>query len=208
MVNIGYLLQIILSIMRIVRYTDNELVNMIRDGHSDGFTSIYEYHKEYCMNFMKSKFSDHDEIQDIFQDAVIRLYEKIQDVEFKLTCSIQTYLNSICWNQIKVRLQKSGRFVQKTDYEGEDFLENISDSLEDPDGINHERVKVIQEVLLLMKSNSSKCYDLLVRFWYRKQSMDKIAIDLGFNNADSAKSQKAKCQRNLKSGVLKKLQRD
>ena len=194
--------------MRIVRYTDDELISMIRDGHIEGFTSIYEYHKEYCMNFMKSKYRDHHEIQDIFQDAVLVLYEKVQDSEFRLTCSIQTYLNSICRNQILVRLQKSGRFVQKSEDGAEDYIENISDWFEDPDGVNQERVKTIQDVLLLMKSNSSKCYDMLVRFWYRKQTMSKIAEDLGFTNDDSAKSQKAKCQRKLKLEVFKKLRCD
>ena len=191
--------------MRIVRYTDDELIRMIRDGHNEGFTSIYEYHKEYCMNFMKSKYSDHDEIQDIFQDAVLVLYEKVQDSDFRLTCSIQTYLNSICRNQVLVRLQKSGRFVQKSEDGAEDYIENISDWFEDPDGVNHDRVKTIQDVLLLMKSNSSKCYDMLVRFWYKRQSMARIAIDLGFKDDVSAKSQKAKCQRQLKLEVFKRM---
>jgi RNA polymerase sigma factor (sigma-70 family) len=193
--------------MRIVRYTDDELIRMIRDGHNEGFTSIYEYHKEYCMNFMKSKYSDHDEIQDIFQDAVLVLYEKVQDSEFKLTCSIQTYLNSICRNQILVRLQKSGRFVQKSEDGAEEYIENISDWFEDPDGVNQERVKTIQDVLLLMKSNSSKCYDMLVRFWYRKQTMSKIANDLGYTNAENAKNQKARCQQKLKLEVFKRMRR-
>ena len=194
--------------MRIVRYTDDELMSMIRDGHNDGFTCIYEYHREYCMNFMKSKFNDHDEIQDIFQDAALVLYKNVQNPEFKLTCSIQTYLNSICRNQILVRLKKSGRFVQQEEDGGEDFLENITDWLEDPDGINQERVKVIKDVLLLMRSNSSKCHDILVRFWFRKQSMSKIATDLGYTNADSAKHQKARCQLKLKLEVFKRLRRD
>ena len=194
--------------MRIENYTDAQLMDFMRNGHPDGLTYAYKYHREYCMNFMKSKYYDHEEIQDIFHDAVIVLNEKIHNSEFKLTCSIQTYLNSICRNQILVRLKKSGRFVQQAEDGGEDFLENITDWLEDPDGINQERVKVIKDVLLLMRSNSSKCHDILVRFWYRKQSMLKIAEDLGFTNDDSAKSQKAKCQRKLKFEVFKKLRCD
>lgn len=194
--------------MSIDNYTDAQLLDFMRNGHPDGLTYAYKYHREYCMNFMKSKYYDHDEIQDIFQDAVIVLNEKLHNSEFTLTCSIQTYLTSICRNQILVRLQKAGRFVQKVENGEEEYLENISDWLDDASGLNEERVKVIKEVLLLMKSNSSKCYDILVRFWYRKQSMSKIAEDLGFTNDDSAKSQKAKCQRKLKLEVFKKLRCD
>ena len=193
--------------MRIVKYTDDELVEMIRDGSSDGFICMYEYHKEYCMNFMKSKYYDQNEIKDIYQDAVIVLYEKVLDTSFELSCSIQTYLNSICRNQVLVRLQKAGRFVQKSD-EGEDYIETLSDWFENLDDVNQERVQVIQSVLQMMKLNSSKCYDMLVRFWYEKQTMVKIAQDLGYTNAENAKHQKSRCQQKMKLEVFKRMRRE
>ncbi len=193
--------------MRIDNYTDAQLIDFMRNGHPDGLTYAYKYHREYCMNYMKSKYYDHEEIQDIFQDAVIVLYEKVQQSDFELTCSIQTYLNSICRNQIFIRLKKAGKFVQgdeETDNSSNSFL----DWFEESDGVNHDRVKIIQRVLLEWKSQSLKCYEILVRFFYRKQSMSQIAYDLGYTNADNSKNQKARCQQKLKVEVFKRLRRE
>jgi RNA polymerase sigma factor (sigma-70 family) len=193
--------------MRIDNYTDAQLIDFMRNGHPDGLTYAYKYHREYCMNFMKSKYYDHEEIQDIFQDAVIVLYEKVQHSDFELTCSIQTYLNSICRNQIFIRLKKAGKFVQG-DEETDDNSNGFLDWFDESDGVNHDRVKIIQLVLLEWKSQSLKCYEILVRFFYRKQSMSQIAYDLGYTNADNSKNQKARCQQKLKVEVFKRLRRE
>jgi RNA polymerase sigma factor (sigma-70 family) len=193
--------------MRIDNYTDAQLIDFMRNGHPDGLTYAYKYHREYCMNFMKSKYYNHEEIQDIFQDAVIVLYEKVQHSDFELTCSIQTYLNSICRNQIFIRLKKAGKFVQG-DEETDDNSNSFLDWIEESDGVNHDRVKIIQLVLLEWKSQSLKCYEILVRFFYRKQSMSQIAYDLGYTNADNSKNQKARCQQKLKVEVFKRLKRE
>jgi len=193
--------------MRIDNYTDAQLIDFMRNGHPDGLTYAYKYHREYCMNYMKSKYYDHEEIQDIFQDAVIVLYEKVQQSDFELTCSIQTYLNSICRNQIFIRLKKAGKFVQG-DEETDDSSNSFLDWFEESDGVNHDRVKIIQRVLLEWKSQSLKCYEILVRFFYRKQSMSQIAYDLGYTNADNSKNQKARCQQKLKVEVFKRLRRE
>jgi RNA polymerase sigma factor (sigma-70 family) len=193
--------------MRIDNYTDAQLIDFMRNGHPDGLIYAYKYHREYCMNYMKSKYYDHEEIQDIFQDAVIVLYEKVQQSDFELTCSIQTYLNSICRNQIFIRLRKAGKIVQggeETDVSSNSFL----DWFEESDGVNQDRVKIIQRVLLEWKSQSLKCYEILVRFFYRKQSMSQIAYDLGYTNADNSKNQKARCQQKLKVEVFKRLRRE
>jgi len=65
---------------------------------SDALSMVYEKHKEYCINFMKSMYDNRDEVKDIYQDAVIVFYENAIKPGFNLTCSIQTYLNSICKN--------------------------------------------------------------------------------------------------------------
>ena len=191
--------------MRIDKYSDTQLMDLIREGHPDGLTCAYQYHREYCMNFMKSKYHDHEEIQDIFQDALLVLNEKAQVSEFKLSCSIQTYLNSICFNQVLVRLKKAGRFVPNSDV-SEDYSPSISDWFENHESVNHDRVKVIHDVLLEWKNGSSKCYEILVRFFYKRQTMSQIAYELGYTNADNSKNQKARCQQKLKVEVFKRLQ--
>jgi RNA polymerase sigma factor (sigma-70 family) len=185
-------------------FSDNELINKLKEG-ADGIDMLYKRHKDYCMNFMKSKYNDYEEVNDIYHDAVIVFYEKVHTPGFELTCSIQTYLNTVCYNQILKRLNQSKRYKIENSEDNSGFIENIKDVLEDIDDVNNERIKVMKEVLLKMKEASSKCYEMLVRFWYRNQNMDDIANTMGFSNSDSAKSQKAKCQKQFKIEVYNRL---
>lgn len=187
-------------------YSDEEVIGLLRED-SEALSIVYERHKSYCINFMKSKYNDYDEIKDIFQDAVIVFYENLNKPEFTLTCSIQTYLNSICRNQILKRINFSSRYEIKNTDDKSEFLENITDWFENVNEVNNERVNVMKDVLKVMKESSSKCYDILVRFFYQNQTMDKIAVDLDYTNADNAKNQKYRCQEKLKTEVFKRLQK-
>lgn len=188
------------------KYSDEELVSLLREG-SDALSIIYKRHKSYCINFMKSMYNDRDEIKDIFQDAVIVFYENLNKPGFTLSCSIQTYLNSICRNQILKRVNISKRYETKNSDDKSEFLENITDWFENISEVNSERVNVMKDVLKEMKESSSRCYDILVRFFYQNQTMDKIAADLDYTNADNAKNQKYRCQEKLKTEVFKRLRK-
>jgi len=196
--------------MRVVRndnesnYTDAELVNSIKEG-GDGLDILYKKHKSYCINFMKSMYKYHEELKDIYHDAVVVLYEKINTPGFELTCSIQTYLNTVCRNQILKRINHSNRYEINGSDENGDFLESIKDNLEDLNDVNNERIQVMKQVFEQMKETSSKCYEIMVRFWYKQNSMEKIAIDLGYANARTVINLNGRCRKDFKIEVYKRL---
>jgi RNA polymerase sigma factor (sigma-70 family) len=197
--------------MRVVRsdressYTDIELVNLLKEDHNETLGILYKRHKNYCINFMKSMFKDHEELKDIYHDAVMVFYEKINTPGFELTCSIQTYLNTVCRNQILKRYNHSKRYRIEGYEENNDILNSITDTLVEVDDINNDRVRVMKKVFEIMKSKSSRCYEILMRFWYKNQKMDQIATAMDFAGSDSAKNQKARCQKEFKNEVYKRL---
>jgi len=168
-------------------------------------STIYQRHKAYCIRFMQSLYHDQDEIKDIYQDAVITFYEKVQQPGFVLTCSIATYLSAICRNQVLKRISFSGRHpVSHVDPNGE-LIKNSIDPADPGEEIKNERVKALTAILKEMKMGSGNCYEILARYYYRGQSMDKIATDLHYTNADNVKNQKYRCQEKLKAMLLKRL---
>ena len=185
-------------------YTDGEIVNLLKES-SEPLSVLYKKHKSYCINFMRKMYHDDDTIKDIYQDALIVFYEKAITPGFTLTCSIQTYLNSICRNQILVRQSKSKKYEIRDSEKNEEYLENLTDWFDDITEVNNERVKVIKGILYEMKESANRCYDILVRFFYLNNTMDKIAFELGYTNADNAKTQKYKCQERLKKEIFKRI---
>jgi RNA polymerase sigma factor (sigma-70 family) len=173
--------------------SDVEIIALLKES-SDNIELLYEKHFDYCMNFMKKIHADAALNQDVFHDALIVFYEKITDDNFKLNCSIQTYLNSICRNQVLVRLNKESKKLSYL----EECDERINDWFENDENTDSNKILAITNALEKLKNLGGKCYEILRRFFYDNHSMAKIAFDLEYTNAENVKNQKARCQKKLK----------
>jgi RNA polymerase sigma factor (sigma-70 family) len=164
------------------------------------FTQVYNEYKDYSLRFMRKMYNDDDLLKDIYQDATIVLYENSKKSNFTLTCSIQTYLNSICRNRLlTLRRNKVNTLVN-----ADDFDPNISDWFDDEEynEVKEERLTAIENALIKLKEAGGQCYQILKMQYYERISMGKIAQILGMKNEDSAKSQASKCRSKLKKSVL------
>ena len=177
--------------------TDQDILFKLRND-SSYFSKIYDDYKSQSLNFMRKMNSDYDLIKDVYQDAVIVLFEKNKDPNFKLTCTIQTYLNSICRNQLLNKYRESSRFMTKSD----DFEPDVNDWFEEFDDEKEKRLSQVEKSLEKLKEKGEKCFEILKRFFYERQSMDEIALEMDYTNGDNVKNQKSRCQKKLKDLVL------
>jgi RNA polymerase sigma factor (sigma-70 family) len=133
-----------------------------------------------------------DDAKDIFQEAMIVLYEKVRAGNFELTAQIKTYLYSVCRRLWLKRLQQMNRY--RPDLEGGGELVQVEEEME-----SHERLNT--EFLLMEKALGSlgePCKSLLEAYYLQKRSMTEIATTFGYTNSDNAKTQKYKCLVRLK----------
>jgi RNA polymerase sigma factor (sigma-70 family) len=196
-----------LDIYRGQEFSDDELIHLLKndDNNREALGILYTKHKDYCFKFMKSMYKDIDEINDIYHDAIVTFNEKINKPDFSLTCKIQTYLNSICRNQILKKYNHIKRYNVRNADENYDFLESIEDTLEEIDDVNNIRINIMDKILTEWKEAKNKCYKLLNLFWYKNHSFDEIARIMNFKNSTSAKVQKYKCQKTLEIQTKNKL---
>lgn len=185
---------------------DQELLVKIKQN-SDYLGIVYKRCKANCLGFMRKmtsgKISDY-ELEDVFQDANIILYEKIVKGDFILTVPFQTYLNSVCRFQLLNTIKKSKLTTDYQDNSDDDDDENpngyhssITDSLDAVDHSNEPQFLAIETALEKMKAAGGHCYELLTLFWYHKKSMNELTTEFGYNNSDTTKTQKARCQKRL-----------
>ncbi len=172
---------------------------------------LYKKHLAYCLKFMQKQCNgqDYDDtIKDIYQDAVIVLYEKVKGGNFTLTSSIQTYLNSICRYQLLNRFKEEGKitnFQPATDFDNEDephkYRQDINDWLPKTENdINGDRVQAIMKGLEIIKSYKGICYELLSMVYYHNKTMKQLVEYFPeLSHEDSAKSKNYKCKEKLKS---------
>lgn len=182
--------------------SDADLIRGIKNLDDDCTSLVYKKHRDYCIRFMERMYDDEEEIKDIYQDALILLIEKVREGDFELrNASIQTYLNSVCRNQVLIRIKDKKKPKLFSEMPIEDFDESIRDWFTEDTSVNQERLKITEEELYKMKEDGGKCYELLYLFYYVKHSMDSIASKLGYTNADNAKNQKSRCQKRLREAV-------
>ena len=98
---------------------------------------------------------------DIYHEAIITFYEKICSNNFTLTCSIQTYLNSICSNQLLTRYKKSKLHISLNEM----YDENIKDWMEDESNdITENNLKATLSSLEKLKEFGGKYYEIFKTF--------------------------------------------
>jgi RNA polymerase sigma factor (sigma-70 family) len=153
------------------------------------------------------------ELDDVFHDSILILYEKIIKGNFELTASLQVYLNSVCRFQL---LNKIGKDKKYSDYdepigsEGDDgnpmgFISTITDVLDELEDTKESKLTAIESALEKMKDAGGHCYELLTLYWYHKKSHIEIAQIMNYSNYKTSKKQKSGCQEKLRKLTFNEL---
>ena len=194
--------------------TDPELVQLIQ-GNQDYLGEVYKRYKTYSVNFMRKMTngskSDY-ELDDVFHDSILVLYEKIIKGNFELTASLQVYLNSVCRFQLLNKLGKDKKYSYYDEPIGKDDEDNpisynstITDTLDEIEDPKDSQFAAIESALEIMKEAGGHCYELLTLFWYHKKSMNELTAIFGYNNSDTTKNQKGRCQKRLEKMAFNEL---
>jgi RNA polymerase sigma factor (sigma-70 family) len=171
---------------------EQEFLKGLAQNDKNSIEAIYRENYGAIQSFVLNNNGSTEEARDIFQEAMIVLYEKSRSPTFILTCQIKTYLYSICRRLWLKRLQQLSRYTAQVDSLEETVP--VDEEIED-----HEKHN---EDFILMENAMAKigepCKSLLDAYYIQKKSMQDIAGDFGYTNADNAKTQKYKCLLRLK----------
>ncbi|CAN5474464.1 hypothetical protein BH11BAC3_BH11BAC3_31040 [soil metagenome] len=154
--------------------------------------ALYRDNYTAIQSFILNNNGSVDEARDIFQEAMIVLYEKSKSPSFELNCLIKTYLYSVCRRLWLKRLLQLNKYSSQVESMEETIP--IEEEIED-----HEKKN---EDFVLMENAMAKigepCKSLLDAYYIQKKTMQDIAVEFGYTNSDNAKTQKYKCLMRLK----------
>lgn len=153
--------------------------------------SIYKENFNLIQALIVNNNGNTEDAKDIFQEAMIVLYEKVQTGSFELQCQIKTFLYSVSRRLWLKRLLHQNRVTLS---DGNENIVSVDDEVED-----HEKRNA--EFLMMEKAMSGlgePCKSLLDAFYMQKKSMQEIASNFGYTNSENAKNQKYKCLMRLK----------
>jgi RNA polymerase sigma factor (sigma-70 family) len=168
------------------------LLKGLAQGDKSAVEAIYRENYSMMQAFILNNNGSIDDARDIFQEAMVVLYEKSKDATFSLNCQIKTYVYSICRRLWLKRLQQLNKYT--TQVESLEEVVRVEDEIEEHEKRNDE--------FTLMEHAMGKigepCKSLLDAYYMQKKSMQDIASNFGYTNADNAKTQKYKCLVRLK----------
>ena len=154
--------------------------------------AIYRDNYPMIQAFILNNNGNSDEARDIFQEAMIVIYEKAVSGNFELNCQLKTYVYSVCRRLWLKRLQQLQRYGN--------LIENVEDTVAVEEDLElrekHNADFVLMETV--MSKIGEPCKSLLDAYYIQKKNMQEIASEFGYTNADNAKTQKYKCLVRLK----------
>ena len=169
--------------------TDTEIVEHLRNNkYSKAVNGLYNslpsIKKYICANS-----GTEEDAKDIFQDALVILYKKVNSTEFVLSASLTTYLNAIAKN------------LWLTDLRRRKKLPEDKSSTEIADVVTYEETgfTIATTAFNLL---GEKCRQLLMLFYFKKKSFKEIAGILAFSDEKIAKNQKYRCIQKAKENYV------
>ena len=165
----------------------------LRANRERALAGIYKKTFPMVSHFVRRNRGSEQDAKDLFHDALIIFYEKAIDGKLVLTASVTTYLVSICRNLWLRELDKRQRSQSLDDDQADVTL--LPDEREI---ISNPASPSLSEYVERL---GDKCRDMLVSFYYFRQSLEQIAEKHHYRNVRSATVQKFKCLERLRKSV-------
>ena len=169
--------------------TDKEIIQHLQHNKYSlaikGLYNILPAVKQY----IKDNNGTADDAQDIFQDALVVIFRNVHHEKFELKASIKTYLLAIvknCWLQELRQRKKIPVGV-------------VNDDIAVMDASDEAGFNIAEAAFNLL---GEKCRQLLILFYFKKQSFKEIAASLSFVDEKTAKNKKYRCLQKAKENYL------
>lgn len=168
------------------------IINAFKNNKNEILSSLYLDIYPLILKLVKSNSGTESDAKDVLQDAFLIVYTKISNDNFKLSCSFNTYIYSICRNLWLKQLRNSRtfnlKFVDITQIEDM----NYQVSIEHENRLNDQYFTYRKHLHGLSKL----CKDILTLF-LEKKSYVEIALELGLVDHEYARKKKYRCKQAL-----------
>jgi RNA polymerase sigma factor (sigma-70 family) len=204
--------------------TDKEIIQSFIDNNQHGIREVYYAWRVPFEQSLMRLLPNTDDMDDAYQEAFIRLQQHI--LTERLTAgniqkSLVAYFKTIGRYVALEIINQRNKGHNQTNEEDDDYTiyikeeSELSDDPMDDEPISsdqsfdpndnmdtQERERIIRS---LVEQLGKPCAPLLLGHLWENKTMETLAQELGYSNADSAKSQKAKCMKKVKTFVKQQL---
>lgn len=168
---------------------DHKILEGIVSGNEVIITTFYRNNLPYIRQYILQNSGNEEDVEDVFQDALILVYQKLKTDSLELHSSLRTYFYGVCKNIWRNRLRKNKKMV---------IAESLPEDIQiiDSDIIKEierkEREHVYRKHFLNLSDTCREVLSLL----FQGNSMKNIAHITGYSEGYTRKK-KFECKRSL-----------
>jgi RNA polymerase sigma factor (sigma-70 family) len=178
--------------VHVTNLSEDRIISGIRQKDDLALAALYKAHYAMIVHLVVTNSGTEQEAKDIYQEAVIVLYEKIQSAGFTLTCTLKTYLYAVCRRLWLKRLSEKKRYPALNG--AAETFDGIDEEVQDIE----EKEQAFTRMRTSLQGLGEPCRTIIEDFYIRDLTMEAISEKFGYTNADNAKNQKYKCLQRLK----------
>jgi RNA polymerase sigma factor (sigma-70 family) len=176
-----------------VHYTQYEIIEGIRCRDKDVLKYVYKQYFPMVRYFIIRNHGSEEDAEDIFQEAVVAVYERVRKKNLTLDCAFKTYFYSVVrhmWlqyldrNKIHYEFSEMDEFLMLEDKELYDDFQN--------------KKVIFQRHFLDL---TELCRKILLMF-VERTPFEEIAVTLGYKGRQYAIKRKYECMKSLINRVV------
>lgn len=169
--------------------TDQQIIEHLRNNqYTAAVKGLYGV-LPAVKQFIKANKGSTDDAKDIFQDALVILYKKVQEKDFVLTASLKTFLLSVVKNCWRAELRRRNKLPAG----------DMAGDLPEETPVEETSFPIATAAFNLL---GDKCKELLILFYFKKKNFKEIARLFSFSDERVAKNQKYRCMEKAKENFL------
>ena len=158
---------------------DQRLINGIINGEQEVLKHFYRDNIYYVRNYILRNSGNMEDVEDIFQDALVVLYQKLRSGRIEIHAPVRTYFYGICKNLWLTRLRKKEKLIINDDNGLEERLTN--EVLENQE--NQEREHLYQKHFQKLSPDNKQ----LLHLFFEGKSMKEISKICGYSEGYARK---------------------
>jgi RNA polymerase sigma factor (sigma-70 family) len=171
--------------------SDNTLLAQLKSEDNASFELLYKFYYPSIEIYITQNFGRIEDAEDIFQEAIIVLLQKVRTENFVLTSSLKTYLFAIARNLWLKRLRNNKSI----------FIDNFDIFQEEtehyPFETQQETTKE-EKVTSWLTKITENCQRILKAIFFYKEPIGSLMQKMGWKNKHTAANQQYKCIQQVK----------
>ena len=181
-----------------IYFSDEVLLKGLRSKRTDCIRQLYRDFLPLARSIVERNSGNQQDAEDVFQDGLIILYEKILIDPAFLKCSLKTYFYAVCKNIWMQRLDRKWRLLYQDTFVNEPTEEYDPLAFTIPEE-RLEKKRIYQEHFL----NLPEDCQTIIKMYLAQIPFKEIALKMKFKTEAYAKTRKYLCKNILRKRVMK-----